>query len=396
MAKALPVLPIAVERRVLWTLYACNLITAVGVWFFIPLLPIFIGRKGGSAALVGAVFAAGLLANAAIRYPAGWAADRYGTRVVMVVAMAAYAALFLAYLLPLPVGLLVAVRFFQGGAAGAFWPAANGLIADATEPRQRGRAFGLMQATNMAGMLVGPAAGGFIALFNLNAVMAISAGICGVAAAALATLPGAHAGRPDEPPLPTARIMRALVPLVLFGAGVSYMIGTFDTIWPLYMTYHGATTFEVGISFTVFAIPAVVFSAQSGVLGEWIGARRLIVASLVATAAFSIAYPFISSVPWLIGLGALESALTMAGFPTLMAEVSRTAPAGQQGRTQGMYQTVQVAIQIAGALGGGSLFAINPGYAFWAISAVCLLGASTALLPRLQPRRSAGAAKAEV
>jgi len=59
------------QRRILWTLYGCNLITSVGMWFFLPLLPIFIGRRGGSAALVGAVFAAGLLANAAIRYPSG-------------------------------------------------------------------------------------------------------------------------------------------------------------------------------------------------------------------------------------------------------------------------------------------------------------------------------------
>ena len=394
MANALPVLPVTVERRVLWTLYACNFITAVGVWFFIPLLPIFIGRRGGSAALVGAVMAAGLLANAAIRYPAGWAADRYGTRVVMVIAMAAYAALFLAYLLPMPVGLLVAVRFFQGGAAGAFWPAANGLIGDTTAPRQRARAYGLMQATNNAGMLIGPAAGGFIALFSLSDVMLISAAICAIAAVALASLSGARAGATAEAPLPSSRIMRSLAPLLVFGAGLSFMIGTFDTIWSLYMTHRGATTFEVGLSFTVFAIPAVLFSAQSGVLGEVFGARRLIAGSLVSTALFSIAYPFISSVGWLIGLGALESALSMAGFPTLMAEVSRVAPAGQQGRTQGMYQTVQVVIQIVGALGGGSLFAINPGYPFWAVSVVCLTGAGTAVASMLLRRRPAAAPQA--
>ena len=71
---ALPVFPMRVARRTLWTLYLGNLFTSIGLWFFLPLLPIFIGRKGGSAALVGAVFAAGLLASAAIRYPAGWAA----------------------------------------------------------------------------------------------------------------------------------------------------------------------------------------------------------------------------------------------------------------------------------------------------------------------------------
>jgi len=103
------------ERRTLWTLYLGNLFTSIGLWFFLPLLPIFIGRKGGSAALVGAVFAAGLLASAAIRYPAGWAADRFGTRPVMVAAMSAYALLFLAYLIPLPIGAFSRRRLLARG-----------------------------------------------------------------------------------------------------------------------------------------------------------------------------------------------------------------------------------------------------------------------------------------
>jgi hypothetical protein len=64
-----------------------------------------------------------------------------------------------------------------------------------------------------------------------------------------------------------------------------------------------------------------------------------------------------------------------------MAEVSRHAPPGRQGRTQGVFQTAQTLIQIAGALGGGALFALSPTYAFLAITALCLLGASTALRP---------------
>src|SRR6202171_3835336 len=145
------------HQRTLWTLYAGNLLTSIGLWVFLPLLPIFISRRGGSAALVGAVFAAGLLANALIRYPAGWAADRWGTRPVLLGSMVAFSVLFLAYLLPLPLAAFVAVRFLHGAAAGAYWPAANGLIARMTPPNQRGRAYGFMQSTMMAGMLIGPA-----------------------------------------------------------------------------------------------------------------------------------------------------------------------------------------------------------------------------------------------
>ena len=370
------------NRRTLWTLYAGNLLTAIGLWFFLPLLPIFIGRRGGSSALVGAVFAAGLLANAAIRYPAGWAADRWGTRPVILGAMAAYAVLFLAYLLPLPLPALIAVRFLHGAAAGAYWPAANGLIAEVTPPNQRGRAFGYMQSTMMAGMLVGPAIGGFIALFNLSAVFVVSACVCAVATIALAFLPNVRAEPILEAPVGALRIVRRLVPLLLLGAGTSYMIGSFDTIWPLYMTSRGANTLAVGISFVAFALPATLLSAQAGALGDRFGARRLVVVALLATALFSSLYPFISSVPWLIGLGLIEGAFTISGGPSLIAEVSRTAEPGHQARTQGVFQTVQTLIQIVGALAGGALFALSPTYAFLAIAAVCLAGASMALRPR--------------
>jgi MFS family permease len=370
------------HRRTLWTLYAGNLLTAIGLWFFLPLLPIFITRRGGSSALVGIVFAAGLLANAAIRYPAGWAADRWGTRPVILGAMGAYAALFLAYLLPLPLPAFVLVRLLHGAASGAYWPAANGLIAHVTPPSQRGRAFGFMQSTMMAGMLVGPAIGGFIALFNLSAVFVVSACVCGLAVIALAFLPNVRAEAILEIPFGALRMIRKLVPLILLGTGTSYMIGSFDTIWPLYLTYRGASTLAVGLSFVAFAVPATLLSARAGMLGDRFGPRRLVVAALLGTAFFAILYPFVASVPWLIGLGLVEGALTISGGPSLNAEVSRSAEPGHQARTQGVFQTIQVLVQGVGAVGGGALFALNPTYAFFAIAAVCLLGASTALRPR--------------
>jgi len=387
------------KKRTLWTLYAGNLLTAIGLWFFLPLLPIFIGRKGGSAALVGAVFAAGLLASAAIRYPAGWAADRFGTRPVMVGAMGAYALLYLAYLLPLPLPAFIALRFVHGAAAGAFWPAANGLIAEVTPQNQLGRAFGTMQSTNMAGMLLGPVIGGFVALFNLDAVFAISALACGLATVALATLPSVRVEASGQTtPVRAITIARRLMPLLLLGAGTSYMIGTFDTIWPLYITFRGGSTFAVGLSFMAFAVPATLLSARAGALGDRVGSRRLIVVALLGSALFAAIYPFVTSVAWLIGLGLIEGIFTISGSPSLNAEVSRMAQAGQQARTQGVFQTVQFGFQIVGALAGGALFTVSPTWAFLAITAVCLLGVGAAFLPgqvkamRLNSGRRRGAA----
>lgn len=377
------------HRRTLWTLYAVNFLNAIGLWFFLPLLPIFLGRKGASPALIGVVFAAGLLANAVIRYPAGWLADRYGTRPVMLGAMAATALLFLAYLLPMPPAAFIAIRMLQGCASGAFWPAANGWLADVTEPKERGRVFGMMQSTNLAGMLIGPAAGGFIALFNLNVTFAAAGAAAIVAGIALRTLPNARVQPAIEVPARPLHIARRLLPLILLGAGTSYMIGTYDTIWPLYMTYRGATTFAVGLSFVAFAVPATFLSSFAGSLGDRFGPRRFVVIALVNTGLFAALYPFVTSVPWLIGLGLIEGIFTISGSPSLMAEVSRSAEPGHQARTQGVFQTVQTVIQIVGSLAAGALFTVSPTYAFLAITAVCLVGAATVLVPAVPYARQA-------
>jgi MFS family permease len=380
--KALPVFLKAMEqKRTLWTLYAVNFLNAAGIWFFLPLLPIFLGRKGGSSALVGVVFAAGLVANALVRYPAGWAADRYGTRAVLVVAMLATSALFLAYLLPLPLAAFIAIRFLHGAAQGAYWPAANGLIAQLTPPRQRGRAFGNMQATNMAGMLIGPALGGLVALLAIGFAFTIAAGLSAVTVAALVTLPNVRCQATVEIPARAMHIARRLLPLIVLGAGTSYMIGVYDTIWSLYLTSRGGSTFAVGLSFVAFAVPAFFLSGLAGSLGDRFGPRRFIVGGLLSTGLFAGLYPFISSVPWLIGLGLVEGIFTISGLPSTMAEVSRLADPGQHARTQAVFQTVQTAVQIAGALIGGALFTFGPAYAFLSITAVCAAGSLGALAP---------------
>lgn len=370
------------SRRTLLTLYAVNFLNAIGGWFFLPLLPIFLGRRGGSPALVGVVFAAGLLANALVRYPAGWASDRFGTRVVLVASVLASAALFLAYLPPLPVWAFIVVRLLHGAAQGAYWPAANGLVAEITDSTRRGRAFGFMQATNMAGMLIGPAVGGFIALLNIGISFAVAAALSVLAVIALVTLPNVRAQTGEVIPARMMHIARVLLPLLLLGAGTAYMIGAFDTIWSLYLTYRGATTFAVGLSFTTFALPAMLLSGYAGSLGDRFGPRRLIVGALACTALFAAVYPFVSSVPWLVGLGLAEGAFTISGMPSLTAEVSRISEPGQHARTQAVFQTVSTAVEIAGALAAGALFTLSPTYAFLSITAVCVASALTGFVPR--------------
>jgi MFS family permease len=165
------------------------------------------------------------------------------------------------------------------------------------------------------------------------------------------------------------------------------VFGTYDSIWSLYMSSRGASTFLVGVSFATYALPVVVFAGLAGGLADRLGPMRAGALALLAFGLLAMAYPFIASVPVLIGIGILEGTLTAAGQPALNAEVSRLAPAGAQGRTQGTYFLVLSAAEVVGAVASGWLYGFGPVYAFASGTAVCLAGVAAAVL--LMRRRAA-------
>ena len=369
-------------RRGTWTLLLGNTLVMIGVGFFLPILPLFIGHRQGTALVVGAVFASGLLAIAVAQYPAGALADRFGRRPVMVWSMGLYALVFLAYLLPIPVWGLVGIRFAQGLLGGSYAVAATALVADLSDPERRGRAFGMLRTSDWAGLVLGPAIGGLVASLRLDAVFAAGALICAGATALLTLLPRVtrRSGPAPEPPRRPLAILRSLLPFIVLGSAMGYTIGAYDTIWSLYLTRNGATPAVVGLSFTLFSVPLVLLGTSGGAWADRIGHWRAATFTALMYGVFGAAYAFISNVPALVVLSVLEGALVVAGNPALTALVSRSAPATEQGRAQGVFRIGITASQVVGALLGGGLFGIAPAFSFLSIAAFSLLAVAASRL----------------
>jgi DHA1 family tetracycline resistance protein-like MFS transporter len=369
------------EQQAIWTLLAGNALTEVGIGFFLPILPIFLSRRGGSPILVGLIFALGVVARALAQYPGGRLSDRVGRKPVMVAALAVYALLFPAYLLPLPLPALLPLRFVQAFAAGFYLPAAAALVADLTVADQRGQAFGRLRASEMVGLVLGPALGGLVAGIRLESIFVAGALICGTAALVMLRLPDGSQRPRSEAIAPGAdvSILRLILPAVLLGSAIYYAFGNYDAVWSLYMTHVGAGTFLVGLSFAAYAVPIVVLSGSLGGVIDRLGPRRAGLLAVSGYGLFNAAYPFITNVAALIGIGVVEGTMTAAGNPALAAEVSRAAPPGRQGRVQGVYQTALTGSEAVGALAGGALYSITPGFAFWAASGVSILGVVAAM-----------------
>ncbi|MGH7777896.1 MAG: MFS transporter [Candidatus Dormibacterales bacterium] len=379
-----------------WILLGGNALNTVGIGIFFPILPIYIGHRGASAALVGAVMTGGILGYGVAQYPAGWVADNLGRRRVMVLSRFVYAVFFLVYLLPVAPLALLGVRFFHTLSSGFSTPAAMAMLADLTPPRRRGRVFGLWQSSTMSGYLVGPALGGLLAQTGLRAVFVAAFVVCLVAAVATLwvreTRPAA--GTPAEPapggPGPgLARLALALLPIAGAGLAWAWLVGTYDTIWSLYLLHLGGTTWEIGLSFTFFALPVALLGGFSGGLADRLGVRPVVAVALVVAGSLAVVYGLSHSIPLLIGLGLLEGALTSGASPALFSAVSNSVGLDLQGRAQGLIQASTQVVSAAAALTSGFLFTLRPSLPFFGISAGCLL--SLCFVPLLGGRRGAGA-----
>jgi DHA1 family tetracycline resistance protein-like MFS transporter len=375
-----------VDPRALWTLLVGNGLTSMGVSFFLPILPLYLASRGASSLVVGVVFAAGITGRALVQYPAGWLSDRYGRRPLLVLGLLVYAAIFPVYLLSLPPLALVAVRFLHALAGGTVNITAIALMADLTESEGLGKAFGWLRASDMAGVLLGPALGGLVAGFRLDAVFIGAALVCLLALPPMLRLPAPtprRQSREEGPPVSAWRLLRLLLPVVLLGAPVYWVFGTYDSVWSLYISSRGASPFLVGVSFATYALPILLLGGLAGGLADRLGALRAGTLALLTYGLLAATYPFISSVPLLIVIGFLEGTLTAAGNPALMAEVSRRAAAGAQGRTQGLYGLLLNSAEVAGAVVGGGLYLRGPVYAFLGATTVCLAGVASSLALRM-------------
>jgi DHA1 family tetracycline resistance protein-like MFS transporter len=363
------------DQGSLFTLLAGNVLLELGVGFFFPILPIFLSRRGGSAAFIGAVIASGVVAKAIAQYPGGRLADRYGRRPVLVLSLGLYSASFVGFLVPMPLVGFFGLRFIQALTIGAYIPAASAAIADLTPPERRGWAYGQMRATEMAGLLLGPVVGGLVAGLELNAVFAAAAALCTVGTVLLLRLPRVQSSvaAGAAPPRPSRELLRRLLPAMVIGSAIYYTIGTYDAVWSLYMVSRGGTLFQVGLSFAIYALPVLVVSSLLAGWADRLGFKRAGGMALVAYGLFNALYPLLVN-PWLlIGSGFVEGAATALASPALSAEVSRHAPPGGQATTQGVYSTILNVSLAAGSLIGGPLFVLGPRPAFWASSMACIL-----------------------
>jgi MFS transporter, DHA1 family, multidrug resistance protein len=349
--------------RLVRTLAATTFLLWLGASAILPLLPAYLRQRGGSDAMVGVVMASYFAASLIGQYPAGILADRVGRKPVLLGGLVVYAAGSLGFLLG--VGSLgdAAFRALQGFGAGSAEVASLAFISGGVALEQRGRAFGAIYGAQLAGMAVGPLTGSLIGVSSMNVIFV------GAAAAALAAavpIASSHVLAVEEARAGAQRDLerrglpemhRALVGALFAAAAFGLVIGVYEACWTLLLEQRGAQQWQIGLSWTLFAVPFVVMSRPAGWLADHFDRRVLAVGATSVSIFFCALYPFIHQVALLLALGAVEAIGTAIALPATQSLLAQSSHVDEVGRVQGLFSTSETAAVAVSAAIGGFLFA---------------------------------------
>ncbi|MFN0280517.1 MAG: MFS transporter [Kineosporiaceae bacterium] len=352
----------------------------------LPLLPLFLRDRGSSNGLVGAVMAAYFAGAVVAQYLGGRVGDRIGHRTVLLTGLVGYAVASSGFLLDVGgVGYLV-LRAGQGAMAGAAQVAMLALVARAVRAEYRGRAFAAVYGGELAGVAIGPLLGTAVGMAHMGTLFvgaSLGALVAGVPVVLARVRPvddadgpqGADDGRLDW----TGWRGRVLVGVVLAALVGGVIAGVYESVWSLLLDDRGAAQWQIGLSWTLWAVPFVVVTPLAGWMADRSDRRVLVLAALVMSVALVAAYPFVTSLGWLIGLGAVEAVGVAVATPAAQSLLAQAAPQSAVGRAMGLFASIQTAaIAVAAGLAGG-LF----GIAVWApfVAAAVVGGVLTVVLP---------------
>ncbi|MFZ0666379.1 MAG: MFS transporter [Acidimicrobiales bacterium] len=354
--------------RLIRTLALTTFLLWAGASSILPLLPEYLKTRGASDGLVGVVMASYFVASLGFQYPAGRLADKIGRRPVLVGGLIIYAAGSLLFLVRVDPVVDIVFRCLQGAGAGAAQVASLAMISGAVELKRRGRAFATIYGAQLAAMAIGPLGGSLVGHGAMD-ILFIFAGAVSLAACLPAFKNGVvgrydarftGVDRPAVKGLP--QLNRALIGALFAAAALGLDTGVYESCWTLLLDSHHAHDWEIGVSWTLFAVPFAIMSRPGGWLADHVDRRWLVTGSLFSSVAFCCTYPFIGNLLLLLILGGLEAVGMAIGIPAAQSLLTQGSTANELGRVQGLFSTSETAAIALSAGVGGALF----GLARWA------------------------------
>ena len=376
--------------RIVQALVLAEFLQGLGASAVLPLLPLYLRHHGTSVAVVGVVMGAYFVAGVFTQYGAGYLADHTGHRGVILGGLATYAIASVLFAVPVGASGYIVLRALQGTGAGAVQVAGLALVGVVVPAAGRGRAFAAVFASQLAGMAIGPLAGSAVGVSNLRWLFVVTAVVSLSAAIPVSVGTPRERVHGEHQRSAALTFTQPLVGLLLIAVTSGLIVGVYESCWSLLMNSRGAAAWQIGLSWTLFALPFAAFSPIAGRLVDRLDRRMLAMVSLIVTCAFAASYPFLTHVWLLMALGTLESVGVAISYPAAQSMLSQSAVPEALGRAQGAFTTAQTAAMAVAAAASGAMFGVGRWLPFTTAALVgTALSCTLPVLLRAMPPRAA-------
>ncbi len=386
-------------------------LNSLGMGIISPVLPLFLEQEYGvTAAEVGiavGLFGVGRLVTSV---PAGYLAQRYGRRRVLALGAAINTAGAAMVSVSFSYVWLTGWRFVSGFGGSIFLTVATIYLRDEADAETRGRLLSLQELSILAGQILGPLLGGFVAsifglripLFGQAILMAASLVIIVMALPESRwreTSSESHrrgVGATDESPLPGAQ--RSLVtpqrgalwrlifsPAFVFVGLFALMIvanrqGARLSVMPLFGRQKGFGPDDLGLWLSVTHFPQFFTTMFSGYLSDRFGRKTPILPSIILLCLGIAAFVWAGNLWQLLLSGVLLGLGEGLGSPAGTVFFADIAPPGLEGVTIGLLRTFGGVGTIIGAMSLGAIAdATSFTWSLW-VDAIILAASGIGLL----------------
>ncbi len=406
------------ENRFVLALALLTFALWLGASAILPMLPLYLTKSGSGSLGVGVVMSAYYIGAVLTQIPAGKLVDAIGPAPVIVSGLCVFGLASVSFALIHGIVLAVIFRSLQGIGAGAVTVACLGAVSATVERGRKGASLGMIYGSQMMATALGPVIGSIVGTASLR-LLFVSAGLLGILTAVFSGFyffmdttaksiffrhglyPGNGADRAAKAPEPIPALLGTeaaageakniffrgynKIPFLdkksksRFAAGLlafsvlGYLPGSYEAFWALYLHMRHASSPEIGLSWTLFALPYALLAVPAGHLAEHKNKKLLMVITLVWSGAFASLYPELHLVPLIIGLAVFEAMGAVLASPTATLLISDSVHASWQGRAQGMAATLWTLFAGVGALLGGALFSVSYGLPFFVLTALLVL-----------------------
>ena len=283
---------------------------------------------------------------------------------------------------------VVLIRLIQGLVSG-FYSASITLIASESPIERTGWALGLLASANLAGSLIGPLVGGYIAdtvgIRNDFIIVGILMGLAGVLATAFI-----HENYVPKPNIEKLSISKLKEQIPEFSSIVALCVASFIyaicimSLQPVISVYIKGIVpsntenlaFIAGAVFSAMGIAQLMSSSPLGKLVDKIGPRKVLVVSLIYVGLFNIPQAYVTDVYQLALIRFLQGFGLGGMLPALNTYLSSKTPREFTGQVFSYNQSCLFFGYFLGAIGGSSLMALL-GFTtlFWVSGGLFILSA---------------------